>query len=208
MDILLSSPGVAKPSSKYAWCAPSTKSMAQAILSGKFRFAERVNAPESAKDLIQSLLHLRCCADFAAMTGCYSPEERPGPVQIRAHSFFTVQFFCALIDAGWYGTGLACTWAERHSSPSGARIPKWRQKLPCATCKGAGHSDSLWMGWRYDSIHLSTSFHAWMMLKFRPSDTLIRNQSMSSTNSPARLLAHLPMSVDFNRLYFNIVGQP
>lgn len=52
------------------------KTLFQAIVAGKFSFAERVNVPDAAQDLIRRLLHP-------------SPEERPGPVQIKAHPFFT-----------------------------------------------------------------------------------------------------------------------
>eukprot|EP00656_Telonema_subtile_P027070 TRINITY_DN2906_c0_g1_i3.p1 TRINITY_DN2906_c0_g1~~TRINITY_DN2906_c0_g1_i3.p1 ORF type:complete len:380 (-),score=61.20 TRINITY_DN2906_c0_g1_i3:100-1239(-) len=51
------------------------RTLFQAILSGQFSFADRVQAPDAAKDLIRSLLHL-------------CPAERPGPVQIKGHPFF------------------------------------------------------------------------------------------------------------------------
>lgn len=51
------------------------KTLFQAILAGKFSFHARVQAPNSCKDLIRSLLS-------------QSPEDRPGPVQIKTHPFF------------------------------------------------------------------------------------------------------------------------
>lgn len=52
------------------------RTLFQSILSGNFTFEDRVNAPDTAKDLIRSLLH-------------QSPELRPGPVQIKNHPFFS-----------------------------------------------------------------------------------------------------------------------